>query len=446
MTYTEFITNKTRTGETYGFDPLWLPDFLYGFQKHLVEWATVKGRAALFADCGLGKTPMQLVWAENVCRKTDGRVLILTPLAVAPQTVREGVKFGIDVQQSRDGKPAPRITVTNYQQLSKFNPDDFDGVVCDESSILKNFDGVLRQEITEFMRRLLYRLLCTATAAPNDYVELGTSAEALGVMERRHMLAQFFTHDGGDTSAWRIKGHAREHVFWRWVCSWARAIRKPSDIGFDNDGFILPKLQVNRHQVSSARPLDGYLLDLPAVGLEEQRADLRRTVTERAEMVARLVNSHSRPAVCWTNLNNEADTITKMIPDAVNVQGSDSDEEKEEAFDAFATGRLRVVVSKPTIAGFGLNWQHCSNMTVFPSHSYEQYYQLVRRCWRFGQKLPVMVDMITTDGQANVMQNMEAKERAASHMFSQLVAKMSDELQIQHNHHYTKQQEIPSWL
>jgi len=289
-------------------------------------------------------------------------------------------------------------------------------------------------------------LLCTATAAPNDYVELGTSAEALGVMERRHMLAQFFTHDGGDTSAWRIKGHAREHVFWRWVCSWARAIRKPSDIGFDNDGFILPKLQVNRHQVSSARPLDGYLLDLPAVGLEEQRADLRRTVTERAEMVARLVNSHSRPAVCWTNLNNEADTITKMIPDAVNVQGSDSDEEKEEAFDAFATGRLRVVVSKPTIAGFGLNWQHCSNMTVFPSHSYEQYYQLVRRCWRFGQKLPVMVDMITTDGQANVMQNMEAKERAASHMFSQLVAKMSDELQIQHNHHYTKQQEIPSWL
>lgn len=446
MNYTDFLEAKTQLGGNHGFDPLWMPDFLYPFQQSLVEWATRKGRAAIFADCGLGKTPMQLVWAENVCRKTDGRVLILTPLAVAPQTVREAGKFGIDAQQSRDGVAMRRITVTNYQQLQKFNSQEFAGVVCDESSILKNFDGVFRREITDFMRKLPYRLLCTATAAPNDYVELGTSAEALGVMERKHMLAQFFTHDGGDTSAWRVKGHAREHVFWRWVCSWARACRKPSDLGFSNEGFDLPKLQVNRHQVSTAKPLDGYLLDLPAVGLEEQRSDLRRTINERSAMAAKLVNSHNRPAVCWTNLNQEADTITRLIPGALNVQGSDSDEFKEEAFDAFVTGKLRVIVSKPTIAGFGLNWQHCSDMSVFPSHSYEQYYQLVRRCWRFFQKRPVTVDMITTDGQANVLANMEAKERAASHMFSQLVARMSEELKITKNHHYTKQQENPSWL
>lgn len=445
--YATFLDRKTHCGADHGFAPVWMPDSLFDFQRALVEWACIKGRAAIFADCGLGKTPMQLTWAENVVRKTNGRVLILTPLAVAFQTVNEGAKFGVEVAHRRDGLHAgDRVVVTNYERLHHFNPEDFDGVVCDESSILKNFDGETRKAITEFMRRRPYRLLCTATAAPNDYVELGTSAEALGVMERKHMLAQFFTHDGGDTSKWRVKGHAREHIFWRWVCSWARACRKPSDLGFDDGKFALPSLHVRDHVVSATKPLDGYLFDMPAVGLDEQRTDLRRTCDERCSMAADLCNSHDKPFVCWTNLNAEADAIASMARGAVNVQGSDSDDAKEEAFRAFACGEVRGIVSKPSIAGFGLNWQHCSHMTFFPSHSYEQYYQCVRRCWRFGQRNAVTVDMVTTDGQQNVLRNMERKADAAARMFGQLVLLMREELHIHKTTGYTKKESVPSWL
>lgn len=447
MTYQEFLEKKQQLEGNYGFDPVWMPGNLFDFQKSLVEWACRKGRAAIFADCGLGKTPMQLTWAENVARKIDGKVLILTPLAVAFQTVKEGEKFGIEVKHRREGLQAgDRIVVTNYERLHYFRPDDFAGVVCDESSILKNFDGETRKAITDFMRKRPYRLLCTATAAPNDYVELGTSAEALGIMERRHMLAQFFTHDGGDTATWRLKGHAREHVFWRWVCSWARACRKPSDLGFDDGEFSLPVLSVRNHIVTAAKPRTGYLFDIAAIGLDEQREDLRRTLGERCEMAAELCNAHRESAVCWTNLNAEADAIAKATSGAVNVQGSDSDEKKEEAFAAFASGDIRVIVSKPSIAGFGLNWQHCAHMTFFPSHSYEQYYQCVRRCWRFGQKNSVTVDMVTTDGQQNVLLNMERKAEAAAKMFAQLVALMGKEIQIKKTTGYTKKEEIPSWL
>ena len=447
VTYDQFLERKTQVGCDHGFDPVWMPDALFPFQVALVEWACRKGRTAIFADCGLGKTPMQLTWAENVARKTDGRVLILTPIAVAFQTVREGEKFGIDVVHRREGiKKGDRIVVTNYERLHHFDPANFAGVVCDESSILKNFDGKTRKAITDFMRKRPYRLLCTATAAPNDYVELGTSSEALGNLERKHMLAQFFTHDGGDTSKWRIKGHAREHLFWRWVCSWARAIRKPSDLGFDDGDFALPALYVRDHVVSALKPLDGYLFDLPAVGLNEQRSDLRRTIDERCGMAAELCNAHDNPAVCWTNLNAEANEVAKMTRGAVNVQGSDSDEAKEESFRGFANGDIRVIVSKPSIAGFGLNWQHCSHMTFFPSHSYEQYYQCVRRCWRFGQRSPVTVDMVTTDGQQNVLRNMERKADAAARMFEQLVEMMGSELKIEKTIGYTKKEEVPSWL
>lgn len=447
MNYSDFLDRKTQLGCDHGFEPSWMPDNLFPFQMSLVEWACRKGRAAIFADCGLGKTPMQLNWAENVVRKTDGRVLILTPLAVAFQTVKEGEKFGIEVKHRREGlQNGDRIVVTNYERLHYFNPNDFNGVVCDESSILKNFDGETRKAITDFMRKRPYRLLCTATAAPNDYIELGTSSEALGVMERKHMLAQFFTHDGGDTATWRLKGHARERLFWRWVCSWARACRKPSDLGFEDNGFKLPSLMVRDHIVTAAKPRDGYLFDIAAVGLDEQREDLRRTIDERCGMVAELCNAHDLPAVCWCNLNAEADAIARAVRGAVNVQGSDSDEEKEEAFAGFANGDIRVIVSKASIAGFGLNWQHCAHETFFPSHSYEQYYQCVRRCWRFGQKNPVTVDIVTTDGQQNVLRNMERKAEAASEMFAQLVALMRDELQIKKTTGYTKREEIPSWL
>ena len=454
MNYADFIAAKTHEGALHGFAPLWMPDKLFPFQVALAEWAIRKGRAAVFADCGLGKTFIQLTWAENVARKTDGRVLILTPLAVALQTVREGEKIGVEVAHRREGLQAgDRIVVTNYERLHYFNPDNFAGVVCDESSILKNFDGTTRAAVTDFMRKRPYRLLCTATAAPNDYIELGTSSEALGDMGAADMLSRFFKksektftrseeHRAG---LYRFRGHAEEN-FWRWVCSWSRAIRKPSDMGYDDGAFRLPELSVRSHVVKAKKRPEGYLFDVPAIGLAEQRSDLRRSITERCEMTAQLVNAHHAPAVVWCNLIEEGNRLAKLIPDAVEVQGSDSEEHKEETFAAFVRGDIRVLVTKPTIAGFGLNFQHCAHETCFPSHSYEQYYQMVRRCWRFGQVNPVTVDVITTDGQADVVANLERKAQQASKMFDQLVGMMWRELKIEKKNVYTEIEEIPPWL
>ena len=451
--YESFLDAKTQVGCDHGFDPLWMPDKLFPFQVSLVEWACRKGRAAMFADCGLGKTPMQLTWAENVARKVDGRVLILTPLAVAFQTVREGEKFGIDVVHRREGiESGDRIVVTNYERLHHFDPADFDGVVCDESSILKNFDGSTRQAITDFMRKRPYRLLCTATAAPNDYIELGTSSEALGEMGAQDMMNRFFRREktfvklynaGGQ--GWEMRPHA-EHDFWRWVCSWARAVRKPSDLGYEDGDFRLPPLNMRQHVVAAAKPRDGYLFDIPAVGLAEQRRDLRNTLPERCDMAAQLVNAHDKPAVVWCNLNDEGNRLAKSINGAVEVAGSDSEQHKEETFRAFIAGDVRVLVSKSSIAGFGLNLQHCAHQTYFPSHSYEQYYQSVRRCWRFGQKNPVTVDMITTDGQEGVLANLQRKADSASLMFDRLVEMMWREMKIEKRNDYTKKAEVPSWL
>lgn len=454
MDYQEFIDKKTHVGCEYGFDPIWMPEKLFDFQKSLVEWATRKGRAAIFADCGLGKTFMQLAWAENVVRKTNERVLILTPLAVAFQTVREGEKIGVDVKHRRDGlKDSDKIVATNYERLHHFNPNDFHGVVCDESSILKNFDGSTRQAITEFMRKRPYRLLCTATAAPNDYIELGTSSEALGELGAADMISRFFKKTQQTCTArqermagiYDLRPHAYKD-FWRWVCSWARAIRTPQDIGFDGSSFSLPDLRVNQHVVKSNKPLDGYLFDIPAVGLAEQRSDLRRTLNERCEMAARLICGHNRAAISWCNLNQEGNTIKRLIPGSEEVSGNDSEDRKEELFRAFADGKLRVLVTKSTIAGFGMNWQHCADMTFFPSHSYEQYYQSVRRCWRFGQKNDVNVEMITTEGQSDVLQNLQRKTMQAEKMFDMLVGMMRDELRIEKRKQNTQKEEIPSWL
>lgn len=447
MNYDAFLERKTHVGADHGFAPLWMPDMLFTFQRALVEWSLLKGRAAVFADCGLGKTFIQLTWAENVARKTGGRVLILTPLAVAFQTVKEGEKIGVEVTHRRAGMHAgDRIIVTNYERLHHFDAGDFAGVVCDESSILKNFAGETRKAVTDFMRKRPYRLLCTATAAPNDYIELGTSSEALGELERKHMMAQFFTHDGGNTSSWVLKGHARTHLFWRWMCSWSRAVRKPSDMGFDDESFHLPPLNVRQHVVHSSKPRDGYLFDIPAVGLAEQRSDLRNTLAERCEMAAQLVNAHDRAAVVWCNLNEEGNRLAKLIRGAVEVSGNDSEEHKETTFADFIAGKVRVLVTKPSIGGFGLNLQHCAHQTYFPSHSYEQYYQSVRRCWRFGQKNPVTVDMITTDGQENVLRNLQRKADQASAMFDSLVSMMWREIKVEKASECTKKAEVPSWL
>ena len=452
--YETFLQNKTHHGAEHGFDPVWIPSMLFPFQTSLVEWATRKGRAAIFADCGLGKTFIQLTWAENVARKTGRPVLILTPLAVAFQTVMEGQKLGLEVAHRREGKvPGDSIVVTNYERLHHFNRGDYAGVVCDESSILKNYDGSTRAAITEFIRDTPYRLLCTATAAPNDYIELGTSSEALGEMGFSDMLSRFFKkvektlsrkdeHRGG---VYRFRGHA-EQDFWRWVCSWARSMRQPSDLGFSDDGFVLPALVTREHSVRARRPPEGMLFEVPATNLQEQREELRRTIEERCEMAAALLNGHKEQAVAWCHLNDEGHLLERLVQGAVEVEGSDAEEKKEEVFREFAAGKVRVVVSKPTIAGFGLNWQHCSRMSFFPSHSYEQYYQAVRRCWRFGQKREVVVDMISTHGQSEVFANLKRKSEAADRMFAHLVSLMRDELRIRRVDDYNKTEEVPSWL
>lgn len=466
MNYQKFIESKTHFGEDFGIEPVHLHDSLFDFQKYLVQWSLKKGRSAIFADCGLGKTLMQLSWADNVVRYENKPVLILTPLAVAQQTVHEAEKFNIEAKRSKDGtfSNGAKIVVTNYDRLHYFNSNDFAGCVCDESSILKNYDGATKEAITTFMLKMKFRLLCTATAAPNDYIELGTSAEALGWMGYIDMLKMFFKSDSGTYAQggnngggarrfakgdfggkFRFRGHA-ERDFWRWVCSWARAIQKPSDVGFDDGDFKLPDLITNQHIVQARTANPDFLFDMPAVGLSEQRAERRRSLNERCEMAAEIINSKSDASIAWCHLNDEGDTLEKMIPDAVQVSGKDHDDRKEEVFDAFESGQIRCLVSKPVIAGLGLNWQHCNHQTFFPSHSFEQWYQAIRRCWRFGQKRDVTIDVISSEGEADVLKNLQRKSEAAAQMFSNLVALMNNELKIKQDNKYTKENTKPSWL
>lgn len=342
-TYAEFLERKLQANTASGFEPLWMPDFLFPFQRALVEWAVHMGRAALFADCGLGKSPMLLTWAHNVHLKTGKPVLVATPLGVAAQLLAEAEKFGVEAAISRDGSvPAP-IVITNYERLHHFQPDQLGGMVCDESSILKNFDGATKAAVTEFMRTLPYRLLDTATAAPNDYVELGTSSEALGYLGFTDMLSRFFTNAQGNigtgrgylgkANAWRFRGHAEE-PFWRWVTSWARAIRRPSDLGYDDTGFDLPPLEYRQHLVTPRSAPEGVLFELPAVGLQEEREEQRRTLTERCEAAASLASEHD-VSILWCHLNDEGDLLERLVPNSVQVRGSDSPEFKEAAIKWF---------------------------------------------------------------------------------------------------------------
>ncbi|MDQ3044951.1 MAG: DEAD/DEAH box helicase, partial [Chloroflexota bacterium] len=399
------------------------------------------------------KGPMGLVWAETVAQRANKPVLILTPLAVAPQLAREAARFGIDAARSHRGEITAPVVIANYDRLHLFDPDQFGGVVCDESSILKSFDGTRRRQITEFLRRTEYRLLATATAAPNDYVELGTSSEALGYLGHMDMLSRFFTN-GQKTNdprrrwsqaEWRFKGHA-ESAFWRWVVSWARAMRKPSDLGYPDDGFLLPPLVTQEHTVTTNAPRAGMLFDLPARGFHEEREERRRTIVERCERAAALVTGTEQPAVIWGHLNDEGDHLARMIPDAVQVAGKDCDEAKEAAFVGFAAGDIRVLITKPVIGAWGLNWQHCAHVVTFATHSYEQYYQAVRRCWRFGQARSVVVDTVTTEGEAEVMENLRRKEEQANRMFSALVDHMRDALTVRRTESFAQSVEVPAWM
>lgn len=460
--YRQFVESKSHSGNSYGFDPGELPTFLFDFQNDLVLWALLKGRAAIFADCGLGKTPMYLVWAWAVARKTGKPVLILVPPAVSFQTELEAEKFGIEARRSIAGEITAPIIILNYQRLHHVTPDMFGGVVCDESSIVKSFDGAIRNAITTFMRKVTYRLLCSATAAPNDYFELGTSSEALGYLGHTDMLQKFFKNDQNsvkpqtyrhqgqnfakldDAAKWRFKGHA-ELPFWRWVCSWARAVRRPSDLGYNDAGFILTPLIERDHLVDVAKLADGMLFALPAVGLKEQRDERRRSITERCEKVAQLVDTKEQ-ALVWCHLNDEGDLLDQLIPDAVQISGADTDEAKEEAFLSFSKGETRVLITKPKIGAWGLNFQSCAHVTFFPSHSYEQYYQGVRRCWRYGQKRSVSVDIVTTEGEKSVLQNLQRKAKAADRMFSSLVEQMHSAQGLSRAIQFTTQEQVPAWL
>ncbi len=423
MKYQEFLKSKKRDDVPTGISAeVELNPMLFDFQHDIVRWSLKRGRAAVFADCGLGKTPMQLEWAQHV----PGDILIVAPLAVSKQTIREGKKFGVEVGPSQDGTKNGRITITNYERLHHFNPDDFNGVVLDESSILKSYTGKYRTDLIENWGNVPFRLACTATPAPNDYMELGNHAEFLGVMTRAEMLAMFFVHDGGETQKWRLKGHAQDE-FWRWLCSWAVMLRMPSDLGYEDGDYVLPELRIHEITVPVAETdsADGLLFRLPASTLQERQAERRLTVSSRVDKCAEVINGEDEPWLIWCNLNTESSLLTKTITGAVEVKGADSAEHKESSMMGFSDGAVQKLVTKPKIAGHGMNWQHCHKVAfVGLSDSYEQFYQAVRRVWRFGQKHPVDCYIITAETEGAVVANIKRKEADALHMASEMVKRM----------------------
>lgn len=460
MEYKEFLENKTQLSGNFGFDnDLFIPDYLFDFQKELLKWSLKKGRSAIFADCGMGKTIIELVWAENVIRKTNKSVLILTPLAVTFQFLKEGERFKIKCEKNNDGVIKENIIyVTNYEKLHLFNPNDFSGVVCDESSILKNFSGIIKNQINIFMRKIKYRLLATATAAPNDYIELGTSSEALGYLGYIDLLNKFFVNDQNNTDThgsrgrfadvvkWRLKGHS-EIPFWRYITSWSRAIRKPSDLGFDDKDFILPNLNIEYIKIDS----DGYipkgqLFSIEANGITLLRKEVKHTIQDKCKIAAEIVNNSKEFFVVWCNLNEEGDLLEKLIPDSIQVSGKDNDDKKEKKLLQFSNGEKRVMIIKPKIGAFGLNWQHCNNIIYFPTYSYEQYYQAIRRCWRFGQEKEVNVKILYTDGLNKVIKILEHKSNQADKMFENLVKEINNSLTLKNNDNFNKKEELPKWL
>ena len=402
MKQKDFVTEST------GFDieKSELNPLMHDFEKDVTRWALAKGKCCIFADCGMGKTLMQLEWAHQICRRTGGKVLILAPLAVAPQTQREGVKFGIASKVCECQEDVTNgISITNYEKLDRFVSSEFVGVVLDESSILKSYTGKVRTDIIDRFRNTPYRLACTATPAPNDYMELGNHAEFCGVMTRSEMLAMFFVHDGGETSKWRLKGHA-EDVFWQWMASWSVFIDNPRNLGYEIEGYDLPKLDINEIIVDGDIPVSESLT------LQERRQARKESMQARCERAAELVNENQDDQwLVWCDMNAESALLHKLIPDSVEVKGSDSSEHKKAAMLGFSEETERVLVTKPSIAGFGMNWQNCHNM-IFTglSDSYEQYYQALRRCWRFGQTQEVNVYIVISRREGCVKENIERKE------------------------------------
>lgn len=431
-----------------------LPGNLYGFQKDLVTWGCRRGKAALFTMTGTGKTAMQVSWADAVCRETAGTVLILAPLAVAKQTVHEAKKFGINVKYCRDWSDVQRgINITNYDMLHHFDNVRLDGICLDESSILKAFAGKTRNFIIDRSQGVNYRLACTATPAPNDYMELGNHAEFLGVMSFNEMLATFFVHDGGDTSKWRLKGHAEES-FWKWMASWGCFLNKPSDLGYSDEGFDLPPL-VDHHHVVDSVAAEGALFAFEAKGLMERQQARRASIGLRTEKCAEIVNASEKPFLVWCDLNAEADAIKKSIPGAIEIRGSDKPEWKESVMLDFAAGNVPVLVTKPEIAGWGMNWQVCHNTAfVGLSDSFEMMFQATKRFHRHGQKHAVNRHIITSQAEGSVLQNIIRKESDFMRMIGEMVEhtksifaeNIGSLSRMQDKYDANKKMVIPPWM
>lgn len=401
-----------------------LNPMLYDFQKDIVQWALRLGKAAVFADCGLGKTPIQLEWANQLKITT----LIFAPLAVSRQTKREGKKFHIKVNiaESQNDIIENQINITNYEKLHKFNMDSFDAIVLDESSILKSYSGKFRNEIIEKTKNIKYKLACTATPAPNDYMELGNHSEFLNVNSRVEMLSTFFIHDGSDTAKWRLKKHA-EKDYWQWLTEWAVMIRKPSDLGYKDGKFRLPKLKVKEHIIKCSKPKRGQLFVEQARGLQKRQKARKNSLKERCQFAQELIGKSQEHWLIWCNLNDESTELKNVISDSHEVRGSNKDEYKEQTMLDFANSKVKRLVTKPSIAGFGMNWQHCHNMIfVGLSDSYEQYYQAMRRCWRFGQEKEVKVHIVLSDTEGSVLKNIQRKESEAENMAKEMVDNMKD--------------------
>ncbi len=428
--YAAFVERKLAMVMPSGIaKPAALPASLFPHQQALTTWALKRGRAAIFADTGLGKSRMELAWADAIRKHTGQPVLLLAPPAVATQTAIEAAQIGLQVTVCRDGSDVDDrgINITNYDRLHRFDPAIFGGVVLDESSIIKHHDARTFSTLTAAFARTPFKLPATATPAPNDWTELGTHAEFLGICSRQEMLAEFFTHDGGDTSVWRLKGHAR-HQFWRWVVSWGALIRKPSDIGFDDAAYALPPLHLHEHQVEVDTPTNGMLFAMEAQTLSERREARRMSLQDRVNECAKLANAEKNESwVVWCDLNDESAALTQAIDGAIEIRGSDDVDVKEARLQAFARGEARVLVSKPSICGWGLNWQHAARMAfVGVTDSYEAYYQAVRRCWRFGQKRDVHVHIFSSKAEGAIVANLKRKEREAAQMAESLSAETRD--------------------
>ena len=456
MTYQEFLNQKKHSLPDSGFEATFYPEMAFDFQRHIIQKAVKKGRIAVFADTGLGKTLMQLSIAQNIVERTNGKVLILTPLAVAFQFIKEAEKIGVgDIEYSKDGKHTKKIVICNYERLHHFNPADFVGCILDESSILKNFQGQIKSKVTAFLKKIKYRFLSTATPSPNDFIELGTSSEALGYMGHMDMLTKFFKSNQNSIdsrnrnigSKFYLKPHA-EKDFFAWVNQWSIMVKMPSDIGFSNDRYKLPSLITNTHSVKNREAVlaDGQMLMFGAPiakRMTEIRHEQKQTVTERCEKAVGLAKG--KTSVYWCNRNDESELLSKLDDDAVEIKGSMSIEQKEERLIAFAEGEIQRLITKPKMTSFGLNWQHCNHTIFFPTFSYEQYYQAIRRFWRFGQTKDVTVDMVISDGQKRVIQALQEKTAKAVELYESLTNAVNS------SYSHTEKQfsnkiELPKWM